>query len=645
MLVVFPGVFASADGHVLDALVFIVAALLAYRFPRSVPYVAVFAVGLQSTLTQALTSDGDALAGLAFGLGVLRARSNTVQWRPHTTGALWALAGLNLLVFLSFLANMRGSNGQQVTVGTEFFISRSALATAVVFLSDHDSDWQYRWGRAIGLLALALSIYRLSEAAGLPVKPMTDALRISVLGANGDPANANGFAVLAGVGIAFLLADAGHSTGRPHVREWVQWLAAAVVTVAMASAMSRTGVVIIALALVSLMVVAATRARRIAIVGLAGIFLVASLLPVFSIGNKPVVVSTAAAPDGTAATDQPPLVAPPATPPTSPRAVKVPTPVLPALQPQWRSVLDRSYYRLEATLPGPTVDRAGSYLVFVGRTGIDAVGVTLRIRVNGTLVAQLRPADMSPSYRWQQVPIPDGLFFSGSPLTVDFAATGNVDSAHNYFLIGGINARSSGYSGRIWTGESYVKADLSSDPGIQTGLLTVFIDGEIPPFNYFEAPRFVIDSSITDRLVLWQTALNVSLHNPVFGTGFYTFGLVRLQYQPSDSGLFYSYANAHSNYFQLLSDLGFAGPVLFLLVLLIPLVKLSRRIVSDGRTRDWLPLAMALALLAFLLSSVTQTWLADSRIYIVAWSVALVSTNAIATDRRTGHGVDDSGQR
>jgi hypothetical protein len=243
---------------------------------------------------------------------------------------------------------------------------------------------------------------------------------------------------------------------------------------------------------------------------------------------------------------------------------------------------------------------------------------------------------MSTDYRWHEVPLPDGVVGGATPLNVDFAASGNADSARNYFLLGGVYARAAGFSSRFWTGSSWSTNDLSSDPGVQNGLLTVFLDGFVPQLKYFPGPNVgVLDPSIADRFILWQTAVNAFWHNPVLGTGFYTFGLVKGRYEPPDAALVVSYANAHSNYFELLSDLGFAGPLMFLLVLLIPLVEISRRTLSSGRPRDWLPPAMGLALIAYVLSSATQTWIADSRVYMIAWFVALVSANPRPTLARS----------
>lgn len=203
--------FVSGDteGRILDLVVFVVTALLAYRFPRTAPYIAVFAVGLQSTLTHSLTSDGDALAGLTVGLALSRIRSRRLPSRRVVSYTVVGLAALGLLVGLSFAVNFRGPNGNEVAVGSEYFISRAVLAVAVVILSEQDANWQQRWVRAIALLALALSVFRIAEMAGLPLKPLTDALGIAVVSDYGSVSNANTFAVIAAIGIPFLLAGGG----------------------------------------------------------------------------------------------------------------------------------------------------------------------------------------------------------------------------------------------------------------------------------------------------------------------------------------------------------------------------------------------------------------------------------------------------
>ncbi len=632
-----PAILSGAtEGRILDVLVFAVAGLLAYRFPRTAPYVAVFSVGLQSTLTHSLTSDGDALAGLIVGLAVTRIRSRRFPSQRVVTYTLLALAAFGLLVGLSFAANVRGPNGHEVALGSQYFISRTLLAAFVVILSEQDSDWQHRWVRAIALLALVLSAFRVAEMAGLPLKPMTDTLRIAVISEYSSVSNTNTFAVVAAIGIPFLLAGAGLDDTYAVWQKWGRWLAAALVTFALASTESRTGVVIMVVVVVSLLLLANTGRRRILILGLALIYLGGSLVPAFSIGNKPVVVSGQAVPESIIATNEAPIIAPPQLQsPGSPQPTPQPQPqpgqpALPAIPPQWRSILDRSSYLLEATVPPAATGTRGNYLVFVVRASSRTDQVTLRITVNGSLVAELQPSHMSPFYHWEQVPIPDALADTGKPISVGFATAGNVDSSKHYFAVGGIYARSSGYSSRIWTGHSWVQNDLSSDPGIQSGLPLVFLDGAVPPLEYFVASRGeVIDTSLSDRLVLWRTALIAFLHNPILGTGFYTFQFVRDQYEPSDSPLFYVYTNAHSNYFELLSDLGVAGPALFLLILLIPLVKVLRRTISKSNRREWMAPALGLALIALLLSSLTQTWIADSRVYITGWFIVLIAGSEV----------------
>ena len=624
----------ATEGRILDVLVFAVAGLLAYRFPRTAPYIAVFSVGLQSTLTHSLTSDGDALAGLTVGLAVTRIRSRHLPSQRVVSYTLLALGALGLLVGLSFAANVRGPNGNEVASGSEYFISRTVLAVAVLILSQQDADWQQRWVRAIALLALVLSAFRIAEMPGVPLKTLADALGIAVVSEYSSVGAANTFAVVAAIGIPFLLAGAGVDDSHLTWRSWARWAAAALVAFALASTESRTGVVIMVVVVISLLLLAKTGRRRILLLGLALIYAGGSLVPAFSIGNKPVVVSAQTVPKSIVATNEAPIIAPPSSrPPGSPQPTPQPQPghpALPAIAPQWRSVLDRSSYLLETTVPPPARATRGNYLVFVVRAASRDDQATLRITVNGALVADLQPSGMSPVYHWEQVPIPDGLVGLGKPVSIGFAATGTVDSSRHYFAIGGIYARSSGYSSRIWTGHSWLQNDLSSDPAIQSGMPLVFLNGSIPPLGYFVAPQGgVIDTSLSDRLVLWRTALIAFIHNPVLGTGFYTFQFVRDQYEPSDSPLFYVYTNAHSNYFELLSDLGVAGPLLFLLILLIPLIKVVRHLTFRSDDLDWMAPALALALIALLLSSLTETWIADSRVYITAWFIVLIAGSEV----------------
>ena len=312
MLIAVPALLSgAAEGRILDVLVFALAGLFAYRFPRTAPYIAVFSVGFQSTLTHSLTSDGDALAGLTVGLAVTRIRSRRMPTQRVVSHTLVALAGLGLLVGLSFAANVRGPNGNEVALGSEYFISRIVLAAAVVILSEQDTDWQHRWVRAIALLVLVLSVFRIAEMAGLPLKTLTDALRMAVVSEYSNSFDANTFAVLAAIGIPFLLAGAGRADSEPMWQRWGRWLSAGLVAFAMASTQSRTGVVIMVVALIILLLFAKTGRRRILVSGLALVYVGASLVPAFSIGNKPVVVTPQAVPASTIATNEPPIIAPP----------------------------------------------------------------------------------------------------------------------------------------------------------------------------------------------------------------------------------------------------------------------------------------------------------------------------------------------
>jgi hypothetical protein len=63
---------------------------------------------------------------------------------------------------------------------------------------------------------------------------------------------------------------------------------------------------------------------------------------------------------------------------------------------------------------------------------------------------------------------------------------------------------------------------------------------------------------------------------------------------------------------------------------LVPLIDVVRRTIRRSGNQEWMAPALALAILALLLSSFTQTWIADSRVYITAWFIVLVAGSEIA---------------
>lgn len=621
------GLPTFAAQHAPDVAVTLAAAALATALPRAVPSLALLAIGFQSVLTRTFNSDAEVLIGLLAGLLIVRARAR--DWRMPALGAAgWLLLALNAMVVVSLIAHVRSSDANAIRLATEYFVSRSLLVAAVVLLARPGRP--RAWMAAVGLLAVALGAARALEAFGVPVRSTLSGAGIPLLGDYDDPGSWNTYATVLAVGVA-CLAALGLERGRP--RGWAVMLIGglAFTTMAMASAQSRTAVGIFAVEVVVLLWWAHGLLRRLVVLGIAAAFAVASLSPTFGIQHKPVLVSTEGLPDSqkVATIDVPIKVAPNGHLPTpgSDGATSPPREPLPALQPDWRSVLDRNYYILEQTIPADAFGVTGNRIEFVGRSGGHPSRIRLMVKFEGHEVAEISPTQMSAAYRWVEIPIPDDLVPRGHPGKVSFSVSGDPDSFSNFFVVAGRNAHARGYDARIWSGTAWLTDDLSDDVGLQQGMLLVVANEHVPDMAAFKpntAP--VVDPSISDRLFLWRTAINVFLHNPIAGTGFYTFGLVKTQFQPP-APVFAAYSNTHSNYFELLADIGAAGPVLFGLLLLVPLgaLALTRR----RRPLTAVEAGLGLSLFAFAASSLTQTWMADSRVYMTCWLLALVACSVV----------------
>ena len=361
------------------------------------------------------------------------------------------------------------------------------------------------------------------------------------------------------------------------------------------------------------------------------LFVATALTPVGALANKPIVLKSAPLTGGSVTVDQPALViqSENATPPNdrqpqpTPRSSPALNPGLPALAPDWRVVLDRPYYRFQQRFSNVNLDPGRDYISFLTRSTADARGVLLVVSVNGQEVARLSPKLVGSTFRWVQIELPYVAMNSDHGVTVEFQAIGNVDASSGYFLIGGIEKVADGIGSRIWTGSRWKTDDLSDDVGTQKGMALVLFDGRVPPLQPTAVDStLLLDPSISDRLQLWQTAVLIFRDHPLLGTGFYTFGTVKSAYG-SNAVVFAPYANAHSNFFELLADVGILGPILFLLVLVwaaIPVAMICWR-----RDQDWVYAAALTVLLGLAETSVTQTWLADSRFYISAWSLTLVA--------------------
>ena len=624
---------SGVERHAADIAVLAAAALVTALRPRLAPYLAVLGVLFQSSATHVMTSDGLVLAGAAAGLAVDRLRRRDWPALSDLPAALPVLLALDVLMLASLLANAGGPAGGVAAQSTAYFISRSVLVGAVVVLAPRPLDWPWGWISAGGLGALLVGLTRLLELAGVPASALAGWLSISILGDVRDVGSWNGFAIamVAGALLA-LIAAIGRPRPRPLTAFWLG--VALVVLLAGATAQSRTVTVIVVLLFPVLTLVASSPRHRAAVAGLGLAFLAVAVTPVGSILDKPVLVQASRSPDSVVTGTPIPPATQEAPPARSAGGTVAPPFTAPAAPPvDWRSLLNQPYYRIEQEFSRPTVYDHGNYLAILVRSGAYRTDVQLHVDVGRRTVAVVTADRIGSSYQWIVVPIPDGLLTSEGNVVIGLSASGSLDSSTHYISVGGTDAFAPDVASRAYSAGRLVTDDLSADPGVQRGTFLVLLDGRVPAFSRFRAgSQTVLDPSLSDRLALWDTGWRVFLANPVLGTGYYTFGSVQERY--ATTALFFRYDNAHSNFVELLADLGVLGPLVLLLLIgtvAVPLVVDARR--SRGERR-WLDVALAAAIAVMLVASVTQTWMADSRIALFFWLLLLAASPTVGASLR-----------
>jgi O-antigen ligase len=113
-----------------------------------------------------------------------------------------------------------------------------------------------------------------------------------------------------------------------------------------------------------------------------------------------------------------------------------------------------------------------------------------------------------------------------------------------------------------------------------------------------------LDSSTEERVTLWQDALEVVKHDPVFGTGFDTYQFM---------GRVGPYRDTHNYYLKVVVELGFVGLVVFLWLLTVG-IKVSWQLFRGAR--DPSLRAMGCAFLAMLLCTIVVNLFGDRWSYL-----------------------------
>lgn len=608
--------------------------IVTFARPRLVPYLAMFALVFQSTSTATLTSDGLALAGVLAGLLAARLRAGW-DYRPAGWNGAWAFLALNLLIGASLLVNLRAPQGGQTLLNSEYFVSRALLLLGVAALS---LNTRRDWLVALAAVAAVLAALRLVEVAGADVRAVLAPFGVTLLGDVVDVGSWNVFATLLTLALPMALAGAATPSVTP-VQTVVGLIAASVIMIGVASAQSRTAAALVVVIIAVLLAVAQTWPRRAAVLILALVFGFASFSPLYSLAEKPLTVATTGQPDTKVATAETPLVVvPPGS--LAPQSATgdetvlpgfAPRPHLQPIKPDWRSVLDRNYYELQQRVDDPHLYPHGNYLAFLARKG-GGNGVELQVSVGDREITRLTTRDMWSYYRWIIVYLPDDLQIAG-PMVIKFKVIGNADSQSRFFTLAGLNDRAVGISSLFLANNVAITGDLSPDPGIQQGVVAAFLNGQTPDLTPLPpvSQGVVLDPSLADRLALWRAAVRVFAAHPLVGTGFYTFGDVKGQFQ-NGAALFSAYANAHNNFMELLADLGIGGPLLFLVLLVSAVGAYWRNRSLLVSPSEWWHVATLGAVLVMFAASMTQTWLADSRVYLPGLLLLLVLSRGKVTE-------------
>jgi O-antigen ligase len=108
-----------------------------------------------------------------------------------------------------------------------------------------------------------------------------------------------------------------------------------------------------------------------------------------------------------------------------------------------------------------------------------------------------------------------------------------------------------------------------------------------------------LDDSAEGRVDLWQDALQVIDHDPVFGTGFDTYKFM---------GRVGSFTDTHNYYVKILVELGFVGFLVFL-GLLVAIGKMSWRLFRSAR--DPFLSGLGCSLLAMFVCAITVNFFGD----------------------------------
>jgi len=549
----------------------------------------------------AVSPDVIVLGGLLLSLPLQVFLGRRWPDRRITVSRAWLpFVAFALVLLCSALVNYGAPGSSTLVSDTKWFIFRMSAVGAVVLYAKQRHAPSMEWHVPLILAGCALALLRVLQVAGWDLTArLSEGLGVLILSDVRVEGWHNTYGSYLTLVLPLVMVPAVATQKR--LQAAIAWSAAMLLAVGFLEVQSRTATLIVALQLLFLATV--TRSMqgrvRIAAVGLA-VLGVTVFDPAFV---RKSALLTVPRPNAEFAVDRTGVVLEGSPRPEKPLA--------------WRAPLVTLDHRLRQIIRvhSPSGDRLH---IFVRRAG-GGPNVRLAVWLDGHRVGTI--TDLPETHpRWVSVLL-DRKFLRRSTVEVELGAEGSLNARRNYVEVGGLSVSSndyrSEYRNKNWTWTN----DLSWDPGRQFGTFLILLGRRsIEHANVLRSSEdAVLDQSTSDRLLLWHAAVKVLLAHPWFGTGYYTFG------HQSDAVMkgqprFFEYANAHSAFFQVASDLGFSGLVAFTWIFLAGAVILLREGLGARRT-DPAVLALTLAFASVLFTSGTQTWFVDVRYCVPAWIV------------------------
>jgi O-antigen ligase len=143
----------------------------------------------------------------------------------------------------------------------------------------------------------------------------------------------------------------------------------------------------------------------------------------------------------------------------------------------------------------------------------------------------------------------------------------------------------------------------------------------------------ITDPAFLARLILWNFGLLVARKNWLFGVGWENFRFIKYDYgypRFADPKVYFS---THNLYIETMADLGFAGFLLFLILLFGTIVRTNRLIKEQKTEQEYIALGLTAALIAFAAHSVFDS-LSSTFMVIGMWFGLALAVQRLTLDSR-----------